>query len=903
MGISWFLSRFRIRTVAPSSFLKPRGLVYRPSQIRRRVSLLSLSGFHPYRAYSILGPKTPTAFNSANTVRFFSFSSISRLVFRSLRLPVAGFSLVAGGAAYIGAQVQRASDYTKDIFDKTFGILDSTWEKTRETVASVTNVQLPEISMPLWLEKILRLDEESAERRRVLQAERAKEHRSNSNDKQKSSDNDEDPNDTTVGIGAALAASILSVDSVDGEDTLTDDEKRKLAQESKEDRMMLFTKKMIEIRNILQDIQDNNSAVTLPSIVVIGSQSSGKSSVLEAIVGHEFLPKGSNMVTRRPIELTLVHSADTAIPYGEFSGVQLGKITDFSKIQHILTDLNMAVPSSQGVDDNPIRLTIYASHIPNLSLIDLPGYIQIHSEDQPADLDMKISKLCEKYIREPNIILAVCAADVDLANSAALRASRRVDPLGLRTIGVVTKMDLVPPSKAISILHNNNYPLHYGYIGVISRIVPTGRFSAGQNLTDLVSTQENSYFSTHQQFADARIGNYLGIQSLRKCLINVLEYTMSKNLQHTADSIRTELEECNYQYKVQYNDRVLTADSYIAEGLDIFKAAFKEFTQKFGKSEVRDLLKSSLNEKVMDLLAERYWTDDDISNWSKHTNALDEHWKYKLDSCVSTLTRMGLGRVSTLLVTDSISKCIDEITKASPFADHPAAMQYIMNAAQDILRRRFHATSEQVENCVKPYKYDVEVNDDEWKSSRGQAEKLLQRELGLCQSALEKIKNAVGSRRMNQVLQYLEEQKTSSEPLPASYSTALLEQGRMLQYLKMREDILKLRISVLKSRACKHKEAKYTCPEIFLNAVSDKLVNTAVLFINIELLSEFYYQFPRELDQRLIHSLSSEQLNAFVNENPRLKSQLQLQHKRQCLELALQKINSLVILEQQADSD
>ena len=64
---------------------------------------------------------------------------------------------------------------------------------------------------------------------------------------------------------------------------------------------------MIQIKEILR-ISGNEDSINLPNIVVIGSQSSGKSSVLESLVGHEFLPKGQNMVTRRPLELTLVHS-------------------------------------------------------------------------------------------------------------------------------------------------------------------------------------------------------------------------------------------------------------------------------------------------------------------------------------------------------------------------------------------------------------------------------------------------------------------------------------------------------------------------------------------------------------------------------------------------------------------
>ena len=144
--------------------------------------------------------------------------------------------------------------------------------------------------------------------------------------------------------------------------------------------MMLLTKKMIQIRSLLQTVGQSET-LTLPSIVVIGSQSSGKSSVLEAIVGHEFLPKGNNMVTRRPIELTLVNTPEAHAEYAEFPALGLGKITDFSHVQKTLTDLNLAVPAKDCVSDDPIQLRIYSPNVPDLSLIDLPGYIQVTGSD------------------------------------------------------------------------------------------------------------------------------------------------------------------------------------------------------------------------------------------------------------------------------------------------------------------------------------------------------------------------------------------------------------------------------------------------------------------------------------------------------------------------------------------
>ena len=262
------------------------------------------------------------------------------------------------------------------------------------------------------------------------------------------------------GLGAAAAAIGAALTG-----SSSDEEDRDDKHHENQDELMLLTRKLIEVRNILKTIDHDSDELVLPSIVVIGSQSSGKSSVLESIVGHEFLPKGNNMVTRRPIELTLVHvskdrePADGIVEFGEFPGTGMGKITDFTKIQKILYDMNMSVPQHECVSENPIELHIHSPDVPDLSLIDLPGYVQLSSMDQPEELREKIAGLCNKYIKEPNVILAVCAADVDLANSPALRASRKVDPLGLRTIGVVTKMDLVSPEVGASILNSNKYPL------------------------------------------------------------------------------------------------------------------------------------------------------------------------------------------------------------------------------------------------------------------------------------------------------------------------------------------------------------------------------------------------------------------------------------------------------------
>jgi dynamin-like GTPase MGM1, mitochondrial len=91
---------------------------------------------------------------------------------------------------------------------------------------------------------------------------------------------------------------------------------------------------------------------------------------------------------------------------------------------------------------------------------------------------------------------------------------------------------------------------------------------------------------------------------------------------------------------------------------------------------------------------------------------------------------------------------------------------------------------------------------------------------------------------------------------------------------------------------------KYYCPEVFLDAVATKLASTAVLFLNVELLSEFYYNFPRELDMRLGRHLSEDQLEKFAKEDPKVKNHLEVIRRKELLELVLDKMQSLKQIEE-----
>ena len=96
---------------------------------------------------------------------------------------------------------------------------------------------------------------------------------------------------------------------------------------------------------------------------------------------------------------------------------------------------------------------------------------QVPIGDQPSDIEKQTRTLISEYIAKPNsIILAVSPANVDLVNSEALKLARHVDPLGRRTIGVLTKIDLMDHgTNALDILSGRVYPLKLGFIGVVNR--------------------------------------------------------------------------------------------------------------------------------------------------------------------------------------------------------------------------------------------------------------------------------------------------------------------------------------------------------------------------------------------------------------------------------------------------
>ncbi|CAG9765363.1 unnamed protein product [Ceutorhynchus assimilis] len=293
---------------------------------------------------------------------------------------------------------------------------------------------------------------------------------------------------------------------------------------------------LIPIVNKLQDAFTQlgvHMTLDLPQIAVVGGQSAGKSSVLENFVGKDFLPRGSGIVTRRPLILQLIHAN---AEYGEFLHCKGKKFVDFDEIRReIEAETDRITGSNKGISNIPINLRVYSPNVLNLTLIDLPGLTKVPIGDQPLDIEQQIRSMIMQFIkRDSCLILAVTPANTDLANSDALKLAKEVDPQGIRTIGVITKLDLMDEgTDARDILENKLLPLRRGYIGVVNR---SQKDIEGRKDINAALAAERKFFISHQSYR--HLADRLGTPYLQR----VLNQQLTNHIRDTLPGLRDKLQ-------------------------------------------------------------------------------------------------------------------------------------------------------------------------------------------------------------------------------------------------------------------------------------------------------------------------------------------------------------------------
>ncbi|CAI9096778.1 OLC1v1032991C1 [Oldenlandia corymbosa var. corymbosa] len=280
----------------------------------------------------------------------------------------------------------------------------------------------------------------------------------------------------------------------------------------------------------------------LPSVAVVGGQSSGKSSVLESVVGRDFLPRGSGIVTRRPLVLQL-HKIDGGAEYAEFLHAPKKKFTDFASVRKEIADeTDRITGKSKQISNVPIHLSIYSPNVVNLTLIDLPGLTKVAVEGQPESIVQDIEMMVRSYVEKPNcIILAISPANQDIATSDAIKLAREVDPTGERTFGVLTKLDLMDQgTNALDVLEGRSYRLQHPWVGIVNR----SQADINKNV-DMSNARrkEQEYFESSPEYG--HLAHKMGSEYLAKLLSKHLETVIRQRIPSIIALINKTIDELN----------------------------------------------------------------------------------------------------------------------------------------------------------------------------------------------------------------------------------------------------------------------------------------------------------------------------------------------------------------------
>uniref|UniRef100_A0AAR2JSX0 Uncharacterized protein n=1 Tax=Pygocentrus nattereri TaxID=42514 RepID=A0AAR2JSX0_PYGNA len=292
--------------------------------------------------------------------------------------------------------------------------------------------------------------------------------------------------------------------------------------------------------------------LNLPSIAVVGDQSSGKSSVLEALSGVA-LPRGSGIVTRCPLEIKLRKKKgkwEGKISYAGHSET----FYDPSQVDKLVREAQNALAGDGvGICHDLITLDISSPDVCDLTLIDLPGITRVPVKGQPDDIGDQIRSLILKYItKKETINLVVVPCNVDIATTEALRMAQEVDPHGSRTLAILTKPDLIDKGAeedVLKIVQGKVIPLSKGYIIV--------RCRGQKDINDMISLTEamqveRDFFKSHTYFSSLLNEDKATTECLGRKLTGELVDHIKKSLPRLTDQVQSLLSQLQAELKTYY---------------------------------------------------------------------------------------------------------------------------------------------------------------------------------------------------------------------------------------------------------------------------------------------------------------------------------------------------------------
>lgn len=386
---------------------------------------------------------------------------------------------------------------------------------------------------------------------------------------------------------------------------------------------------MINLVDKLRDIGVERY-IELPKICVLGTQSAGKSSVLESIVGMDFLPRGDGLCTRRPLELRLNHVPESeSKPYGIFEEIPGEKIFDFDVIRKKIEELtDKKAGLKKNIIDDPIILTIRSHTCPDLTVVDLPGItrIRLQNSEQGEDIEKVTKGMAERYCKDPlTIILAVMAANVDITTSEGLKMALEIDKEQRRTLGVLTKVDIMDQgTNARATLLGQEVPLKMGYVALKNR--------SQQDILNKMKVaealkKEREFFDTHQVYKTMPPG-YCGTDNLVEKLTVIFFNKIKEHLPDIVKTIKLKIKESEEELSllgtpmpIDNVGKMNMMWNMFSEYCETYKNVIKgkydskrlNILQDEGGYKIKSYFKTLLSEFTGDYKATKDYSDDNIS--------------------------------------------------------------------------------------------------------------------------------------------------------------------------------------------------------------------------------------------------------------------------------------------------
>ncbi|KAK1379722.1 Vacuolar sorting protein VPS1, dynamin [Heracleum sosnowskyi] len=281
----------------------------------------------------------------------------------------------------------------------------------------------------------------------------------------------------------------------------------------------------------LRNLNVMQEGIQLPTIVVVGDQSSGKSSVLESLAGIS-LPRGDGICTRVPLVIRLQNHAQSD------SLLQLEYLTKVVSTDesNVAIAINLATDeiagNGKGISHTPLTLVVKKNGVPDLTMIDLPGITRVPVHGQPEDIYEQISDIIMEFIKpEESIILNVLSATVDFPTCESIRMSQLVDKTGERTLAVVTKSDKAPDGLHEKVMADD-VKIGLGYVCVRNRI--------GDESYEEARMKETKLFQAHPLLKKID-KSMVGVPVLAKRLVQIQANIISKCLPDIVKKINMKL--------------------------------------------------------------------------------------------------------------------------------------------------------------------------------------------------------------------------------------------------------------------------------------------------------------------------------------------------------------------------